>query len=197
MNKYPHLHGLKLADYSDYQDSIGVLIGSDYYWHFFTGEIVRGDFGPTAINSNFGWILPGPTETAIDSGRSLTNLTISGNSTCLFDDTQDTLVDNLKSSGKQSQLESGENQTSNSRTIVLTKMYVELPWKENHRAISSDYELCLSHLKCLQPKMLKEPEVIHEYNQIIEEQVNRGIMKEVATEENKKTKECITFPTTP
>lgn len=33
--------------------------------------------------------------------------------------------------------------------------------------------------------MLKEPEVIHEYNQIIEEQVNKGIVKKVATEENK------------
>ena len=62
---------------------------------------------------------------------------------------------------------------------------MELPRKENHPAISSDYELCLSHLKCLQQKMLKEPEVIHEYNQIIEEQVNKGIVKKVATEENK------------
>ena len=47
-NNYPHLHGLKLANYSNSEDSIDVLIGSDYYWHFVMSEIVRGDFGPTA-----------------------------------------------------------------------------------------------------------------------------------------------------
>ena len=55
-NNYPHLHGLKLADYSDSEDSIDFLIGSDYYWDFVTSEIVRGDFGPTAVNSKFGWL---------------------------------------------------------------------------------------------------------------------------------------------
>ena len=33
--------------------------------------------------------------------------------------------------------------------------------------------------------MLKETEVIHEYNQIIESQVNKGYVEKVATEENK------------
>ena len=126
MNRYPHFYGLKLADYSNSLDSINVLIGSDYYWNFVTNEIVRGDSGPTAINSKFGWILSGPTEPAIDSGRTVTNLIISGNSTYFFDDAQDSLVDTLNSSGKRSQLESGENQTPDSRTTVLTKMYVLL-----------------------------------------------------------------------
>ena len=40
-------------------------------------------------------------------------------------------------------------------------------------------------MKCLQRKMFKEPEVIHEYNQIIEDHVNKGIVEKVATEENK------------
>ena len=29
VNRYPHLHGLKLADYSDSLDSTDVLTGSD------------------------------------------------------------------------------------------------------------------------------------------------------------------------
>ena len=84
-NNYPHLHGLKLADYSDSEDSIDVLIGSDYYWDFVTSEIVRGDFGPTAVNSKFGWILSGPTEAVINQQKA-------GNSNSLFDYTQDALV---------------------------------------------------------------------------------------------------------
>ena len=43
---HPHLHGLKLANFSDSEDLIDMLIGSDYYWDFVTSEIVRGDFGP-------------------------------------------------------------------------------------------------------------------------------------------------------
>ena len=39
---------LPLANYSNSEDSIDVLIGSDYYWDFVMSEIVRGDFGPTA-----------------------------------------------------------------------------------------------------------------------------------------------------
>lgn len=82
---YPHLHGLKLADFSDSEDSIDVLIGSDYYWDFVTSEIVRGHFGPTAVNSKFGWLLSGPTESVIDQETTVTNLITAGNNTaCLI-----------------------------------------------------------------------------------------------------------------
>ena len=95
-NNYPHLHALKLADYSNSEDSIDVLIGSDYYWDFVTSEIVRGDFGPTAVNSKFGWLLSGPTESVINQETTGTNLTTAGKSNSLFDYTQDALVDTLK-----------------------------------------------------------------------------------------------------
>ena len=146
MNRYPHLHGLKLTDYSNSLDSIDVLIGSDYYWNFVTDEIVRGDFGPTAINSKFGWILSGPTEPAIDSRKTVTNLNISGNSTCLFDDAQDPLVETLKQFWKTESIgirgESDITQSNdcfNENVRFTGERYeVELPWKENHPTISSD-----------------------------------------------------------
>ena len=75
-NNYPHLHGLKLDEYSDSEDSIDVLIGSDYYWDFATNEIVRGDFGPTAVNSKFGWSFIRPNRTVISQETTVTNLTI-------------------------------------------------------------------------------------------------------------------------
>ena len=63
---------------------------------------------------------------------------------------------------------------------------VPLPWRDNHPAISSDYELCVNRLKSLQRKLLKEPELIREYNQIIEEQLSKGIVEKVAAEDNEK-----------
>ena len=87
---------LPLANYSNSEDSIDVLIGSDYYWDFVTSAIVRGDFGPTAFNTKFGWLLSDPTESIINQETTVANLTTAGKSNSLFDYTQDALVDTLK-----------------------------------------------------------------------------------------------------
>ena len=84
VSAYPHIKGLALADeFNGYErDSIDVLIGSDQYWNFITGETVRGDFGPTAVSSKLGWSLSGPingaTTNSVDTFT--TNLIISGKS---------------------------------------------------------------------------------------------------------------------
>ena len=44
---YPHIRKSDLADYVEEQepdrDTINVLVGSDHYWNFVTGETTRGD----------------------------------------------------------------------------------------------------------------------------------------------------------
>ena len=71
---------------------------------------------------------------------------------------------------------------------------VPLPWHANHPAISSDYELCVNRLQSLQRKLLKEPELIHEYNKIIEEQLSKGIMERVAAEKDSEEEEVHYLP---
>ena len=201
-NNYPHLHGLKLADYSDSEDSIDVLIGSDYYWDFVTSEIVRGDFGPTAVNSKFGWLLSGPTESVINQETTVTNLTIAGNSNSLFDYTQDALVDTLKqfweteSIGIKEVSEITKSHDGFNEQVRFNgqRYEVPLPWRDNHPAISSDYELCVNRLKSLQRKLLKEPELIREYNQIIEEQLSKGIVERVAAEKDNENEDVHYLP---
>ena len=39
-----------------------LLIGSDVYWEIVTGEVIRGNHGPVAINTKLGWILSVPAE---------------------------------------------------------------------------------------------------------------------------------------
>ncbi|XP_067029594.1 uncharacterized protein [Acropora muricata] len=61
---YPHLQGLVFADASvvdGSQPNIDILIGSDFYFEILTGEVLRGDSGPVAVNSKFGWVVSGPT----------------------------------------------------------------------------------------------------------------------------------------
>ena len=48
----PHLEGLELADsFDEHHESIDILIGSE---SFNTGDIVKGDAGPTAVSSKLG-----------------------------------------------------------------------------------------------------------------------------------------------
>lgn len=60
-NKYMYLQGLNLAHPITDESivEIDVLIGADYYWQFVGDKIIRGD-GPTAVNSNLGYLLSGP-----------------------------------------------------------------------------------------------------------------------------------------
>ena len=56
-----HLSQLELTDScSDSPLVVDVLIRSDYYWEFTTGEIQDGDTGPVDINTKLGWLNSGP-----------------------------------------------------------------------------------------------------------------------------------------
>lgn len=60
---YKHFHFLELADTSSGEVGmpIDILIGSDFYWQFMTGETRFGMYrGPVAINTHLGWVLSGP-----------------------------------------------------------------------------------------------------------------------------------------
>ncbi|KAK2549503.1 hypothetical protein P5673_030047, partial [Acropora cervicornis] len=58
---YPYLQGLQLACDTSDSVNVDVLIGADYYWSFFTGNIIKGDpYGPVALETNLGWVLSGP-----------------------------------------------------------------------------------------------------------------------------------------
>ena len=70
---------LQLADSSltkDVPTNIDILIGSDHYFDVVTDEIRRGQRGPVAINTIFGWVISGPTQNADKDNSSSTNLII-------------------------------------------------------------------------------------------------------------------------
>ncbi|PFX11629.1 hypothetical protein AWC38_SpisGene24559 [Stylophora pistillata] len=81
-------------------DSIDILIGSDYYWDIVTGESIRGEFGPTAINSKFGWLLSGLTEEqhVHEISNVVSNLIISGKPLLNETNEVDEITDILKRS---------------------------------------------------------------------------------------------------
>ena len=69
IDDYQRIQDLDLAEDfdNDNHDTIDVLIGSDYYWDIIMSESIRADYGPTAINSKFGWVLSGPVTNSLFS----------------------------------------------------------------------------------------------------------------------------------
>ena len=185
---------MQLADSSDSKESIDVLIESDYNWDFIEGDIVRGELGPVAIDSKFGWLLSGSTDNGLYNETYTTSLVI-GSSDSQFETMQDPLVDVLEkfwkteSIGIKGDLEHKQiNESFNESIHVNGSRYeIELPWKQGCPSILSDYQLCENHLKSLYRRMLHQPELLQEYDQIIQQQIRHGIIEAVPDDETENT----------
>jgi hypothetical protein len=80
----PQLDGLEFADeINGASETIDILLGTDYYYYeVVTGEIIKGEMGPTAIQSKFVWLLMGPVKLCgTVPTYAVTNLVIDGHGT--------------------------------------------------------------------------------------------------------------------
>ena len=56
---------------------------------------------------------------------------------------------------------------------------VNLPWREHHRLLPDNYEVAINRLNSVLKRLKKTLKLLHEYNHIIEEQSERGIVSDV------------------
>ena len=70
---------------------------------------------------------------------------------------------------------------------------VGLPWKEDHPEIPDHFALCLNRLRFLHCKLL--PELLQEYDLIIQDQLNQGIIEAVTEGTVNSSKESSTVNT--
>ncbi|XP_046848070.1 uncharacterized protein LOC124441650 [Xenia sp. Carnegie-2017] len=194
IDEYPHLHGLELPDFDSSDDngscdSIDILIGADHYWDVVTGDVVRGENGPTAMSSKLGWLLSGWLSQKSD-GHTLNSLILAAdcldNSTVVTD--RDELTLSLKRFWETENVGIDFFDSENSREeqdfvrnirFTGTRYEVGLPWKNDHVLINDDYELCHNRLRSLHRKLLKDPKNLEEYNNGISEQLAAGIVERV------------------
>ena len=95
--EYPHLCDLQLADnYRGSRGDIDVLIGSNFYWSVVTGDTVRGDHGPVAVNSKLGWLLSGAVDTIEARHISHSHVVITGDPPNPLQGEDDMLVSSLQ-----------------------------------------------------------------------------------------------------
>ena len=60
MGRFTHLKGLSLADnFESNEKPIDILIGGDYFYMFVGDKVIRGTYGPVAVETSFGYTLSG------------------------------------------------------------------------------------------------------------------------------------------
>ena len=183
---YDHLWGLELADSADTSDTleVDVLIGSDSYWNFVTGRVIKGESGPTAIHTRVGWVVSGPAnrpETTVNLALATTHVlkieacSVEGN-----------LDDHLKQFWEVESLGVTEDETSVYDHFVQQIKYdgqgyeVSLPWKEHHPPLPDHYDLCYKRLANLLKRLRQTPSLLTDYDTTIKDQVSKGIVEVVS-----------------
>ena len=198
LSRYPHLQGLELSDLNilkgqPVDSNIDILLGADYYFEILTGEIVRGEGGPIAINSEFGWVICGPTSNpGTEKGVSRVNLLIEtqcslsvpGSLAARNDEPE--LSKSLRQFWETESLgiqEEEEFKEAFSPDIKFNdsegRYEVTLPWKTDYIPKSSGYAMCTKRLRQLHSRLKSDTPLLREYDTIIKEQEKMGIIEPV------------------
>ena len=184
---YPHLHMIYFSDVSRFEDklNIQILIGSDFQWEFMEGEEIRGGpHEPVAVKTTLGWVLSGPLkgEKFDSSPQCSVNLLPCEPSAKGIEEQVNKLWD-LDSLGIRPKDNVHEALLDD---IVFTgeRYSVSLPWKEGHGPLPLNYNKCVARLKSQIRKLKQDPKILHEYDRIISEQLQTGIISKVSKMED-------------
>jgi len=189
MESYEYLANLDLADYSCATDllEVDILIGSDHYWKLVTGEVIRSSDGPMAIQTKLGWVLSGPVQDLLCESTScnlITTHTLRVD-TYTLDDNEQRLDSKLKMFWDLESLgiKEGEpdvyGEFGKGISFKGGRYEVTLPWKESHPILPSHYDLSVKRLTGLFKRLRHTPEILQQYDTVIKDQLERGIVEVV------------------
>lgn len=200
---YPYLQDLHLADISpsgsEESLDVDVMIGADFYWLFIQDKVVRGESneGPVAVGTRLGYVLSGPLDLP-DNTESTTNLILAHTleTECptlpLDPDTPDSALkkelakfwDYDTLGIKDGEADMYEDYL---KSIKQNECHYEapLPFKQEHPVIPDNYTTAHRRLGSLMRRIRSSPDILHEYDRVIKEQLNSGVIQEVKREEVK------------
>jgi hypothetical protein len=162
---YAHLKKIDLADsnHGNEEMEIQLLIGADYMWSFFTGEIARGEqeIVPVASKTSLGWVLSGSISTTKKQKLSNVNFVsahvvkIAGNyqKKPAAEELLHQLWD-IESIGIRDKETVHESFLKNV-TFEDGRYSVSLPLKEQHELLPDNYNLSLARLNTLVKRLRK------------------------------------------
>ena len=169
---------------------VDMLIGSDHYWEFVTGETVRGSKGSVAVGTTIGWVLSGPVEATRDQGSTVS---LTNTHTLRVESIPNRDLDNilhsfwdLESLGIQSP--SGEPISDQFMSSIQKNRGRYEVWQEYHDPLPDNYNLSRKGLHGLLHRLKQDPYVLYEYNSIIRDQLSEGVVEVIEDEESTQTK---------
>ena len=145
---------------------------------FYPTSVESVECGPVAVSTTVGWVLSGYVKNL--SKERLSSIQFSSTHVLRVDSrSNDTLYEDfeklwdLNSIGireKDTVLEGFEKNVS----FQAGKYSVHLPWKEHHKLLPDNYENSVPRLSSQLKQLRRDPEVLREYNSIIEDQLRSG-----------------------
>ena len=154
-----------------------MLLGSQHLTDLRTGDIRKGKPGePVAVRTMIGWTLMGPTKPDPTPGiKESVNLVIDTSHSVREEVTKlwdlDTL--GIREDDPVHQAFQEEIKFKNGRYSV------PLPWREGNFHVPQNKGLAEGRLKAQLGKMRKMPEILEEYDSIIKQQLEEGIIEPV------------------
>ena len=188
---YEYISRLELADHSYREDKLNVdiLIGSDQYWNLVTGNVIRKATGPIAVHTRLGWVLSGPAEEFLCQGtvvNLITTHTLVVDAYSPEDSKQDLngklkAFWDLESIGIMSNECNVYQEFEKSIALKGNRYEVSLPWKQFHPELPDHYDLSLKRLIGLLKRLRETPDVLKQYDSIIQDQIMKAIVEYVDT----------------
>ena len=185
---YPHLHEIWFSDICRHKErlQVDILIGSDNLWNFQESEIRRGGPNePVAIKTTLGWVLSGPMKGKTLNSTENVNVTFVPLSSFPAKSDKQKIEENVNRLWDLDTI--GIRQENEVHVQVIDNIYftgkrysVGLPWKAGHKALPTNCENSLMRLRSLGKKLRKDPETLDKYNDILTEQVESGVIEQVA-----------------
>ena len=182
--QFEKFHGIEFAD-EDNEKDIDLLVGSDLYWRFVTGNIVKSgeSGGLVAVETKFGWVLSGCVN--VGGKTQSANFESSATSEVQIGGENDELESQVKRFWELESLGINKYEQSFYEEYLNTicrneynRYEVRLPFKENHPLIHDNFELCKRCLLNLHQKLKDNPDLLKTYNDIFIEQKQNGITEE-------------------
>ena len=180
LESLPHLKGLQLANPVTDSDEflVSILIGVDYYWSFVQDHIIRGN-GPTAQQSQLGYLLSGPLP--LSSTQLPMSILLQFTTTPEEIDLQQ--LWSIEASGTDTH-ECGSSflrsyQSNNIYQLPDGTYTAKFPWKDDKPHLPSNYNICKGRTNSLLTRLRQNPQLLKVYDNILMEQERRGFIERV------------------
>ena len=145
-------------------------------------KIIRGDGGPTAVQSRLGYLLSGPLKSKCvrNDVASILHLTASTNEEFHLQKFW-----SLESMGISPQVDPPEKEflTSYQATSITQSddgaYTASFPWKEEHPPLPTNFNVCEKRTRATARRLHQTPDLLKCYDDIIKEQESRGFIEKI------------------